>query len=240
MSELLPITDLDTYLTTRSAWHTLAEHVVAKARWAATGKIGLRATVGGFGTPYFGDEQRALIVGDTVVREQYGDADAAPITTVRAAAAWLGVEAGAPTDVYTPTTALDLDAPLPVDRDAAAVLAGWFHFASRVLEEWRGEHSTDAPSRVQMWPEHFDLSVDLGNADAGTRANFGASPGDGAISEPYLYVGPWDIARMTAQDDPFWNQPWGAALTYRQLVAAPDAGKAARSFLAHGLMRLEG
>ena len=45
---------------------------------------------------------------------------------------------------------------------------------------------------------------------------------------------------MRAQADPFWNQAWGAALTYAQLVAAPDAPKAARSFLAHGLMRLEG
>ena len=39
--------------------------------------------------------------------------------------------------------------------------------------------------------------VGLGDADAGTRANFGASPGDASIPEPYLYVGPWDEARRT-------------------------------------------
>jgi hypothetical protein len=240
MSDLLAIDDFDAFAATRASWHALAEHVLAKARWTATGRIGLRATPGGFGTPHFGDDQRALVVADTIVREQYGEGDAAPITTLRAAAEWLRVEPGAPTEVYKPTTPSNFDVPLRVDATAATVLAAWFAFGARTLEDWRAQQATDAPSLVQIWPEHFDLAVDLGNADAGTRANFGASPGDAAIPEPYLYVGPWDTARMTAQDDPFWNQTWGAALTYRQLVAAPDASKAARSFLAHGLMRLEG
>ena len=45
------------YPATRIALHTLAERVVAPARHAANGKIGLRYTYRGFGTPFFGDRQ---------------------------------------------------------------------------------------------------------------------------------------------------------------------------------------
>ena len=36
--------------------HALAEHVVAAALYAETGRIGLRVGPGGFSTPPFGDE----------------------------------------------------------------------------------------------------------------------------------------------------------------------------------------
>ena len=50
---LAAITDLDAYVSTREGWHTLAERVLAPARHAATGRIGLRAAPGGFTTPEF-------------------------------------------------------------------------------------------------------------------------------------------------------------------------------------------
>jgi hypothetical protein len=80
---------------------------------------------------------------------------------------------------------------------------------------------------VQLWPEHFDLSTDFGDAGAGTRANYGASPGDDRIPEPYLYAGPWDVARRTGV---FAAHPFGAALTYGELLAAGDPEGAAREF----------
>ena len=61
--------------------------------------------------------------------------------------------------------------------------------------------------------------------------NYGASPGDAAIGEPYAYVGPWD--RPLPGDATFWNQPFGAALGHDrisgrdELVAFYQAGKAA-------------
>ncbi len=46
--------------------------------------------------------------------------------------------------------------------------------------------------------------------------NFGVSPGDGFIEEPYAYVG---VASPPA-GDPFWNAPFGAAVPLREF---PDA-----------------
>ena len=226
---------MDAYVATRTSWHALGEHVLARARWEATGKIGLRAEADGVATPHFGDDRRVLLTVDGLVLEQYGERTATPITTLAAAAERVGTPLGAPPGVYTPTTSIAADAHLVVDDAAARVLAAWFGFARSALAAWRDAHGTDAPSLVQLWPEHFDAAVDLGDADAGRRANYGASPGDALIPEPYLYVGPWVTDGL---DDPFWNQPWGAALPYSALIAAPDPVPLAASFFAHGRERL--
>jgi hypothetical protein len=52
-----------------------------------------------------------------------------------------------------------------------------------------------------LWPEHFDVAI---RAD---DTNFGVSPGDGFIDQPYAYVG---VSSVPA-GDPFWNAPFGAA-----------------------------
>ncbi len=210
------IADLDRFVRTRTAWHSIAEHVVSPARYHTVGKIGLRAVAGGFGTPHFGDDRRVLIVGDEIVREQYGASAVAPITTLRAAAEFVGIEPGAPTEVFMPTTPFELDRLLEIDPEDATRLAGWYALGAAVLGTWRELHRDGAPSLVQLWPEHFDLACDLGDADGGARANYGFSPGDDAIPEPYAYVGPWDIARHPS---PAWDQSWGASLRNSQLGA---------------------
>jgi len=94
----------------------------------------------------------------------------------------------------------------------------------------------DAPSRVQLWPEHFDVSVELGEDDPGRRAGDGGSPGDGDHSEPYLYVTPWS----DVDGDRFWNEIHfrGASLPYSQLAAAADPRAAALEFLRQARKRL--
>jgi hypothetical protein len=140
-----------------------------------------------------------------------------PIATLAEASAFLGVSAGAPEGVYQPTTPCEPDAPLPVDPAAARALGDWFGFCASVLEQVRAEATAaDSPSRVQLWPEHFDLAVDLG--PPGARANFGGSPGDAAHPEPYLYVGPFE-----PRTGDFWNERFGASLSYRDLLAGADA-----------------
>jgi hypothetical protein len=211
--------------STRSAWHIMAEHVLAPARYQACGKIGLRWTHGGVGTPYFGNGRQVRLEGADLI------VDEAPvtITTVREAAAAVGITAGAPTDVYSPTTTLDLDAPLTIDSVAAARLADWFGFGCSVLEELRAAAApADEPSRVQIWPEHFDMSVDLGPEASGRRAGFGASPGDQAHPAPYLYVVPW--AAQAA--GPPWNDGSfaGASLGYEELSGAADQRSTAVTF----------
>src|SRR5580704_14219833 len=44
----------DDYLTVRSNLHLVATHVLARARFRATGRFGLRVTWDGLGTPAFG------------------------------------------------------------------------------------------------------------------------------------------------------------------------------------------
>ncbi len=223
------------FVATRTSWHAIAEQVLARARWEATRKIGLRAEFDGVGTPYFGDDRRLLLGVDGLTIEQYGERTTAPLTTLAAAAEFVGTPLGAPPGVYTASTSLEPNEPLTVDPASASVLASWFGFARSVLSVWRDEHHDDDPSLLQLWPEHFDVAVDLGDADEGTRANYGASPGDDLIAEPYLYVGPWATDDL---DDPFWNQPWGAALPYSALSPAPNPSVLAESFLAHGRTRL--
>jgi hypothetical protein len=226
----------DSFGDTRASLHALAEHVVAPVRHQANGKIGLRFTRGGFGTPFFvspasgAHRQVRIEEGDVVACS--GDASVrSPVTTLGEAAHFVGLAApGAPAGVYTPTTPGDAGAGLAVERAAAHVLGEWYGFCASVLEQLRSE-SGDA-SLVQLWPEHFDLAVDLGDREAGRRANFGGSPGDEGHPEPYLYVGPW-----TPRAGEFWNEPFGASLPYQTLLAverAEDQRALALAFLRRG------
>ena len=208
------------FATTRLALHVLAEHVVAPARHAANGKIGLRWTYGGFGTPFFGDDRQVRVEdGSLVVAGPRADRRER-VTTLRAATALADLPEAVSTGVYTPTTPGDPDRPLDVDPAPARALGDWFGFCASVLEQLRAEAgAADTPSRLQLWPEHFDLAVDLG--PPGSRANFGGSPGDDLHPEPYLYVGPWEPQAGPDADD-YWNEPFGASLSYRALVDGAD------------------
>ena len=190
---------------TRESLHALAEHVLAPARYAATGKIGLRAVAGGFGTPPFpgpDGRDRQIFERDLAVHVRDGDdVVSAPITTLRAAAEFVGVTPGAPAEVYTPVTALDLDAPLPIDRDADREIANWFALGNEALHQLVSMAADADPSEIQLWPEHFDLATTI------DRVNYGASPGDAEHPQPYLYVGPFE-----PRDGAFWNEPFGASI----------------------------
>src|SRR5581483_7596020 len=220
-----PIVDLGAFHATRDAWHRLAEHVLAPARYRATGRIGLRAAPGGFGTPPYtnaaGAEEQVRVEGVALIVVRDEEPWSVPITTVAEAARTVGVEPGAPADVYTPNTPLDPDAPLTVDEAAAEQLGAWYELADAALEQLRaGAPADDGASAVQLWPEHFDLAVDLGAEARGARGTFGASPGDDTHPEPYLYVTHWaDVG-----DDPFWNDTVfaGASLPYAELAASAD------------------
>lgn len=249
----LPPIDAARFVETRRSLHMLAEHVLASARYAANGKIGLRFTRGGFGTPFFlnpsGDGEQLRIQGVELVVDHGTDEHRAPITTVGAAAEFASCVAGAGagasyveagvTGVYEPTTPLELDKSLTIDPPASRFLGEWYGYAASILEQLRAEADPrDAPARVQLWPEHFDLAVDLGNEAAGARGTFGASPGDDDHDQPYLYVTHWnDVPR-----DPFWNDAAfdGASLPLQELVAARDQRAAALHFLRTGRRVLRG
>jgi hypothetical protein len=191
---------------TRESLHALAEHVLAPARYAVTGRIGLRAMAGGFGTPPFpgpDGRDRQVFERDAAIHVRDGDdvVASSPITTLRAAANFVGVVPGAPAEVYTPATPLDLDRTLAIDRGADQAIADWFALANEALHQLVSLASDAPPSEIQLWPEHFDLATTI------DKVNYGASPGDTDHPEPYLYVGPFD-----PREGPFWNEPFGASL----------------------------
>ena len=202
----------DTLPDTRAALHRLAEHVLAGARYAATGRIGLVPAPGGFATPPFGPEPIVLAVDlDEFVVTRAGQQQRTRIRTVAQVARFAGIASGAPAEVYPPATELELDAPLPIDAAAARVLAEWFALGAHALATFATEVPGDQPTGAQLWPEHFDLAL------TAARVNYGASPGDATIGEPYLYVGPFD--GPPADSDPFWNAPFGAALVMREVTS---------------------
>jgi hypothetical protein len=207
---------------TRLALHRVAEQIVSPARRKANGKIGLRYTRGGFGTPFFGADIQIRVRGAELVVQDASGERTAPITTLDAAADHIGREL-LPDDIQ-------LDDELPdVDPAAAAFLGEWYGFAASVLEELRvsAEDSLD-PSRVQLWPEHFDLAVELGSEASGARAAYGLSPGDEGHSEPYLYVAPWSAPAR----DELWQAAGfpGAELLYAELLGAADQRQTALDF----------
>ena len=230
---LVPITDLDTHVATRTAWHTLAERILAPARHAVTGRIGLRSAPGGFATPAFGADRVVAVDGseltitDGTITDGTTTTRRHRISTLDAAAAFVGVDPTADTGVYTPTTSADRAAVLVVDPASATALGDWIAFGQQVLEVWRAAHPEDTPSEIQLWPEHFDLALDLGPESG--RANYGASPGDGGHELPYLYVGPWNPT-----DDAFWNAGTYARLGHAELLASADPEGAAIEFFTLG------
>jgi hypothetical protein len=206
---------------TRHSLHVIAEHVLAPARYAATGRIGLRVVDGGFGTPPFetrdGTTTQVCVRGVALVVVESGVERTAPITNVRAAAAFVGVEPGAPANVYEPATPLDLDRPLDVDPHAASELAEWFALGNDALDALCSRLADEDPADVQLWPEHFDVATTI------SQVNYGASPGDPEHTEPYLYVGPWDLPAAE-----YWNEPFGAS---RPRSGVRDADAALAFFL---------
>jgi hypothetical protein len=208
-----------TFAETRDGLHAVAEQVLAPARYRADGHIGLVPAAGGFGTPTYGNGEVARVEGVEIVHEGPRGQARSPIKTLAGAAACVGVPAGPLADLYPPATKIAVDAPLSLDEDAAAALAAWIALGGALLEQLRRADERHDASTVELWPEHFDLGCTIGDERAGTRANYGASPGDDVIAEPYLYVGPWDKARKRGVLAAY---PFGGALTYRELQADPE------------------
>src|SRR5215207_8234402 len=119
------------FADTRATLHRLAEERLKAERERVTGRFGLRALPGGFGTAPFGEGRQVHVDGIELVSRDGASVRREPLAGV--------------------------------DADAAAALATWFAFAAGVLEELRAETPRDEePTPPQLWPEHFDVAVELG------------------------------------------------------------------------------
>jgi hypothetical protein len=201
---------------TREGLHAVATYVLAGPQYDTAGTIRLRAEDDGITTVA---EPRLLLTGGGVVGP---DGHAVPLTghTARTLAFALGLEARTLEHVYPDQPAIGIDHPLDVDPDEAAHLVSALASGTAALERLG---AAEAPV---LWPEHFDVGVSI------DEVNFGVSPGDGGIPEPYAYVGPWS----PPEQDDFWNQAFGAARTMAELGGIDEV----LAFFREGQARLTG
>jgi hypothetical protein len=198
--------DEQVVIAARRSLHAVAELVLAGPQYREHGEIRLQVTPGGFGQ--FAGSLRVegveLVNGDLRVPLQGTPADLA---------AAVGVEAGAPADLYSEHAELGRTDELAVDPAAVALLLDWFTRGDRALRKF-------APAEDPiLWPEHFDVGIAL------EEVNYGLSPGDSGRPLPYAYVGPW-----TPREGAFWNAPFGAVRAADQLSDAD----AVAAFFAEG------
>ena len=224
---------------TRDFLHQVAFFAVAPKRYAETGKLGLRYTHRGFGTPFFGDDEQVRVEGGQLVHQTWQGLTSAVLTTLGQACDLLGIPYrdswyGA---FHDPPAPIGPTVPLVVDEKAAAMIADWFGFATLVLERLRRLPVAEDITRVQLWPEHFDIAIEMGSAEKGHRASYGASLGDRNHPEPHFYVAPWT---EPDPDDSYWNDPAfkGASLSFRKLLSEENPAAAALVFLERGHARL--
>lgn len=187
--------------TTRDALHAVAEYLLAAPQYDTSGTIRLTVRPGGFGTvaePDVRVDGAEVVCGER--RARIAGASAAELAEA------LGVRARALDELYRGGSGVALDAPLHADPAHAAAVAAAFAAGDAALRRF-------APDQTPvLWPEHFDIGIALGDGDTGV--NYGVSPGDAEIPEPYAYVGPWH-----PRTGAFWNASFGAA---RTLGSAPD------------------
>ena len=231
----------DHYTTSREHLHQIAFFAVSPARHRAVGRMGLQPSPGGFGTPEF-DGQVARVDGSRLVHERNGTSASQEISTVRAAAEFFGGNHKEVwfDDFHDPLTPIDPDTELSVDEGDAMLIGEWFEFGFDVLNRLRAEGThEDAVSEAQIWPEHFDGATELGSQESGSRASFGASPGDSGVSSPYIYVAPWSAVDRS---DDYWNAETfgGSIVTYDTLADAADPIDFALEFYLTGYRKLRG
>jgi len=212
-----------TFPSTVASLHEVAAELVSPAR-KPQNEIALEPTPGGFGTPFFefdGARRQVRVEGDELVHECNGKERRAPLRSLAVA--------GAAITELLPFESRLSDEPLDVDPVASRALGAFYGFGGEVLGRLLdGAGPDDEASPVRLWPEHFDIAIELGWEERGERANYGFSPGDEQHQEPYLYVGPWSAAI----GGDLWNGHGfsGAELSYSELIAAKDQAAAADGF----------
>ena len=190
----------DELAMTRRSLHGVAELVLAGPQYRATGRLRLGVVPGGFATTLM----PRLRVDGSGVSVPEGATAVIGGRTARELGAELGVMAGRPEGAYEGGSGVDPDETLAVDPGHAGLILGALALGHDALVAFAADESP------VLWPEHFDVAIRV------HEMNFGVSPGDDFIAEPYAYVG---VASPPAGE--FWNAPFGAAVPLRDLPDAP-------------------
>jgi hypothetical protein len=187
---------------TRRSLHAVAELLLAGPQHRHAGTIRLRVCPGGFRTvaePDLRVDGVDLVAGDH--RLPMSGRSCAELARTA------GLDVGGPDGLYHDGSGATPDEPLHLDPAEARWLQECWSAGDAALRRL-------APDQEPvLWPEHFDVGI------RAEDINYGVSPGDGFLPEPYAYVTP-----PTPRGGPFWNAPFGAARPMRDLdTAAPDA-----------------
>jgi hypothetical protein len=194
--------DQDVLAATRRTLHGIAEAVVAGPQFRATGTMRLRQRAGGFGTVRGFDKVALVAVDGTDLVVTGVDEVRFPLRgTLGELAAAARLPFGGLESAYTGGSRPTADQPVEVDAAAVAELAAAWAVGAGALQAFAPQ-----PVTPVLWPEHFDIAITLDDV------TYGVSPGDEAIGTPYAYVGP-----QRPRSGPFWDQPFGAARTLRDL-----------------------
>ena len=186
---------------TRRSLHGVAELLLAGPQHRAAGRIELRVVDGGFATVV---PPELRVDGGELVT----DAVRVPLTgrTYAEVASAAGLVAGEPAGVYSGGPGVRPDETIVLEPGALETLLRAFADGDRALREF-------TPDAVPvLWPEHFDVAIVV------DEVNYGVSPGDTYLGEPYAYVGPFE-----PRQGEFWNAPFGAARPLSELDGAVTA-----------------
>jgi hypothetical protein len=176
-----------TLVATRRSLHALAARVIAPLRVQATGnEIALTVRPGGFGTPELPEGGWVGVDGTDLVRvDADGARETARITSLLEAADFVGLD-----DASSDLT----DERLEVHAGAVAILAEVWETGDVALR------ALDPSATPILWPEHFDIAIEL------DQATYGVSPGDDDHPEPYAYISLWSPPTdLVTGPDHFWN-----------------------------------
>lgn len=120
--------------------------------------------------------------------------------TFAEAAARIGLEASRLDDVYSDGSELDPEEEIHLDPESARQVAHALALGDQALRSFN--ESADPI----LWPEHFDVAIEIG------EVTYGVSPGDRYADGPYAYV-----SRPGPFSGEFWNAPFGAARPLTEL-----------------------
>ena len=206
-------------LATRQGLHAVAEQIIAGHQYRTIGTIRLSVRPNGFTSrPLPGVPSLLAVDGTDLIVDDARIPIAGRLGELAAAA---GVECRGPEGVYELSADVGPTEVVTIHPGAAADLQGAWVLGDAVLRAFGSLHATGGAEPV-LWPEHLDVAITV------DEVNYGVSPGDAAIGEPYAYVGPHHLRTGS-----FWNAPWGAALPLEG-VAAP----ALRAFFEEGRTRV--
>lgn len=125
------------------------------------------------------------------------------------------------------------------DREALALLAGWYTNATPTLSAFASAHADASP--VRCWPHHFDIASLWSwdpekDAEEGRSIGVGFVPGDTTYPMPYIYVTPWpypeNAPKLALSAGQWHTDAWfGAVLTLEQLGPADTQGARVAQFI---------